>query len=124
MRRRLRWTDAPVGGVRARDANAGAPGKWPQTVGGINPEGEFEADAFSARRQRVRLRGVDQAGENWGAELWLPTRQGGYGSAPAKVGDAAIGAAALDHPERSRDGCEEISAIAELQRRLNAHYGQ
>jgi hypothetical protein len=41
-----RWNDAPIGGIRAHDANAGGRGEWPQTAGGVNPEGEFEADAF------------------------------------------------------------------------------
>jgi hypothetical protein len=87
------------------------------TAGGINPEEEM----FDAGRRRIRLRGRDQeTGQNFGAELYLPAGSHGYG----KVGDAGIGAEALDHPERTRDGCAEISAIAEVQRRLNAHYAR
>jgi hypothetical protein len=38
MGRRFLRNDAPVGRVRAHDANAGAPGKYPPTSGGVNPE--------------------------------------------------------------------------------------
>jgi hypothetical protein len=110
--------------MRAHDAAAGAPSERVPTSGGVS-ETEFAADAFGARRRRVRLSGRDQeTGEHFGAELYLPTGGHGFGSGPARVGDAVIGADALDNLERPRDGCEEISAIAELQRRLNAHYGQ
>jgi hypothetical protein len=135
---RYRWSDTPVGLRRARavDASAGAPGERSQGGSQFLPQvgerrngaaptaGGVEEQPFDQGRRRVRLIGGDQETGLFGAELWLPQTQGGYGSSPAQVGDARIGAAALDHPERTRDGCEEISAIAELQRRLNAHYAR
>jgi hypothetical protein len=92
------------------------------TAGGINPEEE----AFDQGHRHIRLRGRDQeTGENFGPENYLPGRSSAEAIKDrARAGDARAGAAALDHPERPRDGFEEISAIAELQRRLNAHYGQ
>jgi hypothetical protein len=102
--------------MRAHDAAAGARGERVPTSGGVNPEEEI----FHQSRRRIRLRGRDETGENWGAVLSLPKTGGhAYGSGrPARVGDVRIGAEALDRPERTRDDCQEISAIAELQRRF------
>jgi hypothetical protein len=121
MNRRFRWNDAPTArGIRASEASAGAPGeRGVPTASGVNPEEE----AFDQGRRRIRLHGRDQeTNQLLGAEIYLPSGGHGFGSGLAKVGDATIGAEALDHPERTRDGCQEISAIAELQRRLNAFY--
>jgi hypothetical protein len=55
MRRRFRWNDAPVGRVRAYDANVGAPGEYPPASGGT------EETPFDQGRRRVPLSGRDQA---------------------------------------------------------------
>jgi len=105
--------------MRAYDAAAGAPGKCPPTSGGA------EEQAFDQGRQRVRLVGRDQeSGENYGCELWLPEGGQGYGSQPGKPGDRRVGDAALRDLMKSRDGCEEISGLAALQRQLDRHYAR
>jgi hypothetical protein len=122
MNRRLRWNDAPTArGTRASDANAGAPNeRGVPTAGGINPEEE----SFDQGRRRVRLRGRDdETGESWGAELWLPQTQGGYGA--GKPGDRKTGDAVLRGDlSVTRDGWEQVSALAAWQAALDRHYGQ
>jgi len=50
MGRRFLWNDAPVGRVRVYDANAGSPGKYPPTSGGVNPESIQDCRTKTSRR--------------------------------------------------------------------------
>jgi hypothetical protein len=88
------------------------------TTGGINPEEE----SFDQGRRRVRLRGRDQeTGENYGAELWLPQSQGGYGAEAGKPGDRKVGDQALRNLVE-RDPFTECSGLRAWQRALDRHY--
>jgi hypothetical protein len=121
-RRRYRWSFRDATEVRralTHDAAALAPGELeqPPISGGAEEQG------FDAGRRRVRLRGRDQeTGENYGAELWLPEGGQGYGAGSGAPGDRKVGDAALRDLVTPKDGCAEISGLAEWQRRLNAHY--
>jgi hypothetical protein len=83
------------------------------TAGGINPEEE----TFDQSRRRLRLSGRDETGENFGAELYLP-------SGPVKPGDHRTSDAALLGNLENRDPFEECASLAAYQRMLNRHYRQ
>jgi hypothetical protein len=116
---RYRWNDAPVGRprMRAYDASAGAPGERRNgaapTAGGANPEEQ----EFDQARRRVRLRGVDQEGQPYGAEVWLPDGGQGYGG-DRKTGDNSL----LNLVDR--DPFTECSGLRAYQRLLDRHYGK
>jgi hypothetical protein len=97
---RLRWSDAPVGGTRAVKVSGGAK----------------EAEEFDQTRRRVRLTGVDEEGQSWGAQLWLPSGGKGYG------GDRRTGDAALLGNLETRDPRDDCAALGAYQRLLTRHY--
>jgi hypothetical protein len=95
---RYRWNDAPVAGAHAVKVSGGA-----------------EEMEFDQARRRIRLRGRDQeTGENFGAELYLPTG----GPSDRRTGDAAL------RNLVERDIHDECAGLAAWQRALNRHYGQ
>jgi hypothetical protein len=130
---RLRWNDVPVGLRRARvvDTSAGAPGGRNQGAAKLMPQvserhngaaptaGGVEEQEFDQARRRVRLRGVDADGEVYGAEVWLPTRQGGYGASPAQTSDVALLGKMQD-----RDAFSDCSGLAAWQRVNNRYYAK
>jgi hypothetical protein len=122
-RRRYRWSFRDATEVR-RAATYDAPQLVPALEGERVPTaGGAEEQAFDEGRRRVRLKGRDQAtGENYGAELWLPEGGEGYGAEAGRPGDRKVGDAAMRDLVTPKDGCAEISGLAEWQRRLNAHY--
>jgi hypothetical protein len=114
----------PAMRMRATDANSGSLGEWPRaprhvaTAGGVNPEEELE---FGADRRRVGLRGRDEDGQSFGAEVYLPAGGHGYGAQPPRVGDRSRDAALLSKLQ-DRDPADDCASLAALQRLHDRHY--
>jgi len=131
--RNIRSIDAPIDGLRRRDANNGSAGEWPAgvprpggvipTSGGINPQQDPEEEYFARDRRRARHGWRDEEGEHWGIEIYGPYGGTGFGSSPAtlRATDAARDRAAL-HNLENRGAFDDVAANRGGQWELNNYW--